>query len=46
MEKQPVISGRTGEYFDNNISVGIMYMIKLAHMVDDSYMLVQLDHIH
>ena len=33
--KQPVISGRTGEYFDNNISVGIMYMIKLAHMVDD-----------
>ncbi|WP_285947318.1 DNA-directed RNA polymerase subunit beta [Thomasclavelia cocleata] len=33
--KQPVISGRTGEHFDNNISVGIMYMIKLAHMVDD-----------
>ena len=33
--KQPVISGRTGEYFDNHISVGIMYMIKLAHMVDD-----------
>ncbi|HIX81287.1 MULTISPECIES: DNA-directed RNA polymerase subunit beta [unclassified Thomasclavelia] len=33
--KQPVISGQTGEYYDNNISVGIMYMIKLAHMVDD-----------
>ena len=33
--KQPIISGRTGEYFDNHISVGIMYMIKLAHMVDD-----------
>ncbi|MDE6954025.1 MAG: DNA-directed RNA polymerase subunit beta [Erysipelotrichales bacterium] len=33
--KQPVISGRTGEYFDSNISVGVMYMIKLAHMVDD-----------
>ena len=33
--KQPVISGRTGDFFDNNISVGIMYMIKLAHMVDD-----------
>ena len=33
--KQPVISGMTGEYFDSNISVGVMYMIKLAHMVDD-----------
>ena len=33
--KQPVISGKTGEYFDSNISVGVMYMIKLAHMVDD-----------
>ena len=33
--KQPVISGQTGEYFDSNISVGVMYMIKLAHMVDD-----------
>ena len=33
--KQPVISGRTGEYFDSNVSVGVMYMIKLAHMVDD-----------
>ncbi|MFR6212492.1 MAG: DNA-directed RNA polymerase subunit beta, partial [Coprobacillus cateniformis] len=30
--KQPVISGRTGEYFDSNVCVGIMYMIKLAHM--------------
>lgn len=33
--KQNVISGRTGEYFDSKISVGIMYMIKLNHMVDD-----------
>ena len=33
--KQPVISGRTGEYFDSPVSVGVMYMIKLAHMVDD-----------
>ena len=33
--KQPVISGKTGEYFDSKISVGVMYMIKLAHMVDD-----------
>ena len=33
--KQSVISGRTGEYFDSKVSVGVMYMIKLAHMVDD-----------
>ena len=33
--KQSVIDGRTGEYFDSKISVGVMYMIKLAHMVDD-----------
>ncbi len=33
--KQTLIDGRTGEEFDSKISVGIMYMIKLAHMVDD-----------
>lgn len=27
--------GRTGKVFDNRINVGVMYMIKLAHMVDD-----------
>ncbi len=27
--------GRTGEPYDERISVGVMYMIKLAHMVDD-----------
>ncbi len=27
--------GRTGRVFDNRINVGVMYMIKLAHMVDD-----------
>jgi DNA-directed RNA polymerase subunit beta len=27
--------GRTGDVFDNRVSVGVMYMIKLAHMVDD-----------
>ncbi len=27
--------GRTGKQFDNRINVGVMYMIKLAHMVDD-----------
>jgi DNA-directed RNA polymerase subunit beta len=33
--KQPLYSGRTGDKFDNDISVGVMYMIKLDHMVDD-----------
>jgi DNA-directed RNA polymerase subunit beta len=33
--KQTLYSGRTGEKFDNRISVGVMYMIKLDHMVDD-----------
>ncbi|GGA53621.1 DNA-directed RNA polymerase subunit beta [Kroppenstedtia guangzhouensis] len=27
--------GRTGEPFENRVTVGVMYMIKLAHMVDD-----------
>lgn len=27
--------GKTGETYDERISVGVMYMIKLAHMVDD-----------
>jgi DNA-directed RNA polymerase subunit beta len=33
--KTALIDGRTGKPFDNRISVGVMYMIKLAHMVDD-----------
>jgi DNA-directed RNA polymerase subunit beta len=33
--KTDLYDGRTGEKFDNRVSVGIMYMIKLAHMVDD-----------
>lgn len=33
--KTPLYDGRTGESFDNRIAVGVMYMIKLAHMVDD-----------
>ena len=33
--KTVLYDGRTGEAFDNRISVGIMYMIKLHHMVDD-----------
>ena len=27
--------GRTGEIFDNPITVGVMYMLKLHHLVDD-----------
>ncbi len=33
--KEWLHDGRTGELFDNRISVGVMYMIKLHHMVDD-----------
>ncbi|WP_172643559.1 DNA-directed RNA polymerase subunit beta [Sporosarcina sp. D27] len=33
--KTVLYDGRSGEAFDNRVSVGIMYMIKLAHMVDD-----------
>ncbi len=33
--KMVLYDGRTGEAFDHRISVGIMYMIKLHHMVDD-----------
>lgn len=33
--KTRLYDGRTGEPFDNRVSVGVMYMIKLAHMVDD-----------
>jgi len=30
-----LIDGRTGEPFDNQVTVGIMYMLKLHHLVDD-----------
>ncbi|CCP89020.1 DNA-directed RNA polymerase subunit beta, partial sequence, partial [Candidatus Phytoplasma solani] len=33
--KMVLYDGRTGEPYDNRISVGVMYMIKLSHMVDD-----------
>jgi DNA-directed RNA polymerase subunit beta len=33
--KTVLYDGRTGEPFENRISVGVMYMIKLSHMVDD-----------
>ena len=33
--KTVLYNGRTGEPFDQRISVGVMYMVKLHHMVDD-----------
>ena len=33
--KVDVYDGRTGDKFDSRITVGVMYMIKLDHMVDD-----------
>nr|WP_239461797.1 DNA-directed RNA polymerase subunit beta [Ligilactobacillus agilis] len=33
--KTVLYDGRTGEAFDNRIAVGVMYYMKLAHMVDD-----------
>ncbi len=33
--KTPLYDGRTGMPFDNKITVGYMYMLKLAHLVDD-----------
>ncbi|QBQ07257.1 DNA-directed RNA polymerase subunit beta [Spiroplasma gladiatoris] len=33
--KVTLIDGRTGEAYDKPISVGVMYMLKLSHMVDD-----------
>ncbi|MCL6547380.1 MAG: DNA-directed RNA polymerase subunit beta [Alicyclobacillus sp.] len=33
--KQVLYDGRTGEPFDNRVTVGYVYMLKLAHLVDD-----------
>lgn len=33
--KTVLYDGRTGEPFENEVTVGLMYMFKLAHMVDD-----------
>ncbi|WP_213587052.1 DNA-directed RNA polymerase subunit beta [Paenibacillus sp. J2TS4] len=33
--KTVLYDGRTGEQFEREVTVGVMYMIKLAHMVDD-----------
>ena len=33
--KVTLINGRTGEPFEHKVNVGVMYMVKLHHMVDD-----------
>jgi len=33
--KTKLYDGKTGEIYANNVTVGIMYMMKLIHMVDD-----------
>ncbi len=33
--KQPLYNGRTGQPYDNPITTGHVYMLKLAHLVDD-----------
>jgi len=33
--KSVLIDGRTGEKFDNKVTVGVMYFLKLLHLVDD-----------
>lgn len=33
--KQVLYDGRSGEPFDNKVTVGMVYIVKLAHMVDD-----------
>tara|TARA_X000001036_G_C20644720_1_gene792537 strand:+ start:59 stop:1783 length:1725 start_codon:yes stop_codon:yes gene_type:complete len=33
--KARLIDGKTGNYFDNPVTVGNIYMMKLSHMVDD-----------
>jgi len=33
--KHPLFDGRTGEAFDNPVTIGYIYMMKLSHLVDD-----------
>ncbi len=33
--KVTLYNGRTGEKYDNPVTVGVMYILKLAHLVDD-----------
>ncbi|MFA6973680.1 MAG: DNA-directed RNA polymerase subunit beta [Parcubacteria group bacterium] len=33
--KMKLVNGRTGDYFDNESTVGVQYIMKLHHLVDD-----------
>jgi len=33
--KTTLYNGRTGEPYDNDVTVGVMYILKLSHLVDD-----------
>ncbi|MCD5396642.1 MAG: DNA-directed RNA polymerase subunit beta [Candidatus Pacebacteria bacterium] len=33
--KLKLINGRTGEYFDRDVTIGYMYILKLHHMIED-----------
>ena len=33
--KVKLVNGRTGDFFDNESTVGVMYVLKLHHLVDD-----------
>jgi len=33
--RSPLCDGRTGELFDQKVTVGVIYMMKLSHLVDD-----------
>ena len=33
--RTPLYDGQSGDMFDQNVTVGIMYMLKLGHLVDD-----------
>ncbi len=33
--KTPLFDGRTGDRFDNEVTVGVIYMLKLSHLVED-----------
>ena len=33
--KTKLVDGKTGQFFDNPVTVGSIYMMKLSHMVDD-----------
>ena len=35
MDRSTLFDGRTGEAFDRDVTVGVMYMLKLHHLADD-----------